>query len=864
MFDIDFFRKNPAPFYNFAREIFPGQFQPSVSHMFIKFLEEEGKLLRNYTQNIDTLEKVAGIEKVVECHGSFAKATCLDCNHEIDSDKIKEDVLQQRVPYCKKCENGVIKPNIVFFGEDLSDKFHLQMGEDQDKVDLLVVIGSSLKVQPVALIPFNVEPNVPQILINREQLTRYQADIKLLGNCDDIIIALCMAIGGTIQQKMVNELSSRSKFSNYIASIAELQQSPLLSFMPKQLSAEEFKKMVQLEEDIETNEPVVKKSKTVDKKEEASMDKNGTEKGANQLLSMWQSNYVSVETRLPPNSTLLVPPNINVFKGAELYYDRDSDIFCRSVGSREHKHFEEDEPEFKGTKGRGLSSHSSSPTSSSSSEGSDSDDDPAPRYNSCPPFMEAETSGAEHVAEIARTLRATSCLEEDSYRTFYSEQKQHTKLKRMIPANHLPRKPTPLTQLRRNTKMLADPRIIRGSVTAKKAEKAEERYKTELIRNRLSMAIGSSRSELSMSTGVGMGTRQEIARLAGPLGFRRAYPPSIGRRLQDSMQEDRRSVPNGPTKQFLQKLDRPKYPATHSTDQRPFPKLPVINASQNSFGPQQKSIDQISFKNVRFEPVRSMDVSSPTVLPQVVPTIPFQSTERGGMRPRERLVKPRRQIYRSMREVSSPWGHNPPSTPLAPPSLNDMYVQTDETFEESFAPLVTEMVTAAIADALRIKLDAMAVRCKDPFLNPIWEPPAGAQGCSYIQKVLEEQKEAAIKQMNALESRKLAVDVIEGMAESSLDELITRNKIKQEVVSRSIAIDTRQFNRQEVKGTLQLQYVYKKAERILVHKIADSYLKDALFSTTSPFDNSPTILSVLKSRNTTNSLEPAKPTKISG
>ena len=72
MFDIHYFRKDPRPFFKFAREIYPGQFQPSPCHKFIQAVEGEGKLLRNYTQNIDTLEQVAGIEKVIQCHGSFA------------------------------------------------------------------------------------------------------------------------------------------------------------------------------------------------------------------------------------------------------------------------------------------------------------------------------------------------------------------------------------------------------------------------------------------------------------------------------------------------------------------------------------------------------------------------------------------------------------------------------------------------------------------------------------------------------------------------------------------------------------------------------------------------------------------------
>ena len=58
MFDIHYFRKDPRPFFKFAREIYPGQFEPSPCHKFIRCVEKQGKLLRNYTQNIDTLEQV--------------------------------------------------------------------------------------------------------------------------------------------------------------------------------------------------------------------------------------------------------------------------------------------------------------------------------------------------------------------------------------------------------------------------------------------------------------------------------------------------------------------------------------------------------------------------------------------------------------------------------------------------------------------------------------------------------------------------------------------------------------------------------------------------------------------------------------
>lgn len=192
MFSINYFRLDPRPFFKFAKEIYPGRFEPSPSHKFIRQLELNRKLLRNYTQNIDTLEHSAGIKRVINCHGSFATASCTRCNYQVDANYIKEDIFQQRIPLCPNCppdspELAVIKPDIVFFGEKLPSEFHEFMREDKEKVDLLIVMGSSLKVKPVSLIPSSIDPSVPQILINREPLHHTEFDVELLGNCDVII-----------------------------------------------------------------------------------------------------------------------------------------------------------------------------------------------------------------------------------------------------------------------------------------------------------------------------------------------------------------------------------------------------------------------------------------------------------------------------------------------------------------------------------------------------------------------------------------------------------------------------------------------------------------------------------------------------
>jgi len=110
-------KKNPKPFFHLAKELYPGNFAPTPTHYFIRLLEEKGVLLRCYTQNIDTLEYVAGInpQKLVEAHGSFAKAHCLYCDAEYDGADIRETVLSGKVPECTQCKKGVIKPDIVFF-----------------------------------------------------------------------------------------------------------------------------------------------------------------------------------------------------------------------------------------------------------------------------------------------------------------------------------------------------------------------------------------------------------------------------------------------------------------------------------------------------------------------------------------------------------------------------------------------------------------------------------------------------------------------------------------------------------------------------------------------------------------------------
>ena len=109
-----------CPVYTLAKELFPGHYRPTPTHSFCKLLHNRGLLRMCYTQNIDTLERLAGLpdEAVVEAHGSFADQHCIECGSWYDGHKLKDQILRGEVAYCYDC-GGLVKPDIVFFGESV-------------------------------------------------------------------------------------------------------------------------------------------------------------------------------------------------------------------------------------------------------------------------------------------------------------------------------------------------------------------------------------------------------------------------------------------------------------------------------------------------------------------------------------------------------------------------------------------------------------------------------------------------------------------------------------------------------------------------------------------------------------------------
>ncbi|KAF8782224.1 NAD-dependent protein deacetylase sirtuin-1 like protein [Argiope bruennichi] len=360
MFDIVYFRRDPRPFFKFAKEIYPGQFQPSPSHRFIKLLEKQGKLLRNYSQNIDTLEHAAGIKNVITCHGSFATATCTRCRYKVDSSVIKEDIFNQTIPYCPVCpaelgERGIMKPDIVFFGEGLSDEFHECLNDDKQVCDLLIVIGSSLKVRPVAMIPSSIPNHVPQILINREPLKHLTFDIELLGDCDVIIGELCRRLksewdlGDDIPGTPLKEVNVNSSSKDNVHALSDFASLDSTDFGEINNNFEFTQGQTNggpssLSQSEESNScdyhglSAIKLDDSEDGSNQGQLFPDSTNQEAVPKLddiynaSSWTDNIKDPFNRkLPDHSYLFIPPNRYIFQGAEVYREDDDDCCSTST-----------------------------------------------------------------------------------------------------------------------------------------------------------------------------------------------------------------------------------------------------------------------------------------------------------------------------------------------------------------------------------------------------------------------------------------------------------------------------------------------------------------------------------------------------
>ncbi|NUN07546.1 MAG: NAD-dependent deacylase [Ignavibacteriaceae bacterium] len=183
------FIKNPDrvwEWYQFRRDIILNS-KPNAGHFAIKDFEKHFPSVIVVTQNVDNLHRAAGSSEIYELHGNIMKNYCIRCKKRYDFEKftLKEE--------CPKCDcGGLIRPDVVWFGENLNDSVYSAAENSVDEADFVIVSGSSNIVYPAALLPqiairkgiFTVEIN-----IERTELS-HMMDEFIAGKSGDIIPSL--------------------------------------------------------------------------------------------------------------------------------------------------------------------------------------------------------------------------------------------------------------------------------------------------------------------------------------------------------------------------------------------------------------------------------------------------------------------------------------------------------------------------------------------------------------------------------------------------------------------------------------------------------------------------------------------------
>ena len=192
---IEAFQANPQKVWTMLKEMgsLLEKSRPNPAHLALARLEEMGHVRSVITQNIDHLHQNAGSRRVIEYHGSHQKLICLTCGRLYDREEVKLEVLP---PRCR-CA-GVLKPNVVFFGEPIPADAHLQAQEEAKNCEVMLVVGTSAVVSPACEIPEMAKRaggTIVEINLEETQLTRYVSDWILKGSAALILQSILERVG---------------------------------------------------------------------------------------------------------------------------------------------------------------------------------------------------------------------------------------------------------------------------------------------------------------------------------------------------------------------------------------------------------------------------------------------------------------------------------------------------------------------------------------------------------------------------------------------------------------------------------------------------------------------------------------------
>jgi NAD-dependent deacetylase len=170
---IAVFRRDPRVFYRFVRPLvgIVRNARPNPAHLALADLERAGLLKAVITQNIDGLHQQAGSRQVLELHGHLRTATCLDCRWNGPTEGLIAVVERGEMPRCPLCGSGVVKPDLILFGEQLPADVMDAALDHVHAADVMLVVGSSLGVAPAASLPAIVHANGGNVIIVNQQPT---------------------------------------------------------------------------------------------------------------------------------------------------------------------------------------------------------------------------------------------------------------------------------------------------------------------------------------------------------------------------------------------------------------------------------------------------------------------------------------------------------------------------------------------------------------------------------------------------------------------------------------------------------------------------------------------------------------------
>ncbi len=148
---IEAFRRDPAKVWDFYARRFEvlENAQPNAAHHVLAALERGGYVEAIVTQNVDRLHELAGSQNVIEVHGSIRTSSCLACGERATFDEVVAMLERAPAPSCPRC-GSIMKPDVVMFGELLPEGAIERASELARRARLLLVVGSSLNVYPIA------------------------------------------------------------------------------------------------------------------------------------------------------------------------------------------------------------------------------------------------------------------------------------------------------------------------------------------------------------------------------------------------------------------------------------------------------------------------------------------------------------------------------------------------------------------------------------------------------------------------------------------------------------------------------------------------------------------------------------------